>query len=119
MSISYNVWHIILNKFKQKIYLNVILVSEEWCIFFFGIRILLSYCDRTASWDGLSRSATQLAVRPQGMMFVGLIPEGSNFISLFKTKEFLYWGTGNREDSPIKHKDLKFPRKIEEFSLEE
>ena len=48
------------------------------------------YCDRTASWDGLSRSATQLAVRPQGALFVGLIPEGSIFISLFKTKEILY-----------------------------
>ena len=70
--------------------MNVFLISEEWYIFSFGKIILLSYRDRTASWDGLSRSATQLAVRPQGALFVGLIPEGSIFISLFKTKEILY-----------------------------
>ena len=53
-------------------------------------------------------------------MFVGLIPEeGSIFIGLFKTKEVLYLGSGNRKDSPIKHQDLKILRKIEEFSLED
>ena len=86
---------------------------------FFGIRILLSYCDRTASCDGTSRSATQLAVRRQDILFVGLIPEGSIFISLFKTKEVLYLGSGNRKGSPIKHQDPKILRKVEEFSLEE
>ena len=55
----------------------------------------------------------------QGRLFVGLIPEGSIFIGLFKTKEVLYLGSGNRKDSPIKHQDLKILRKIEEFSLED